>query len=181
MPVEMTRRRWILFGVIDLFVITVVVVAVVLLTSGDDSGSSLEPRILSPAQLSEFAAERDAPVYWLGERAGARYELTDADDGKVFVRYLRGEAKAGEKGAGFITVATYPAADPLAELRRAAGERDGARLVRTPGGATVLLDPSSPDNAHLAYPGNSVQVEVYSPVPGQALRLASRGAVVPVP
>jgi len=180
MGIEMTRRRWILFGVVDLLIVTVVVAAIVLATSGGDSGSN-QPEVVTAAQLSDFAGQSTHPVYWLGERANTRYELTDAADGHVYVRYLSGDAKAGDESSRFLTVATYPSADPAAALKRAAGERQGAQLIPGADGATILVDPSSPDNAHLAFPGSGVQVEVYSPVAGEALRLASRGAVVPVP
>jgi hypothetical protein len=175
----MTRRRWVVFGVVDLLVIAAVL-AVVLVSSGGDSDSN-EPEVVTVAQLSDFASESGHPVYWLGERPGARYELTDAADGRVYVRYLSGDAEAGDESSRFPTVATYPAVDGVAALKRAAAKRKGAQLVPGSDGAMVLVDPSAPDNAHLAFPGSGSQVEVYSPVPGQALRLASRGAVVPVP
>jgi hypothetical protein len=175
---EMTRRRWIVFGLLDAVAIAVVV-AIVLIASGGDSDSSGAPEVLTASALSERAADSATPIYWLGPRAGARYELSETDGDRVFVRYLDGDATAG--GSSALTVATYPAADPVAELHSAAGNRDGARLVPAAGGAVILVDPSAPENAHLAYPGGKVQVEVFSPVPGQALRLAGRGAVVPVP
>ncbi|MGV1047637.1 MAG: hypothetical protein ACOYD4_03810 [Solirubrobacterales bacterium] len=168
-----TKRRWILFGASGLLAVAAVV-AIVLASGGDDSSESGEPEIVTASQLSELAAEVDQPVYWLGERPGTRYELTD-DGERVYVRYLRGDAAAGDERSSFVAVATYPAADGLAELRHAAAKRQGAQLVHAADGATVLIDPSSPDNAHLVYPDSDVQVEVYSPVPGQALRLASSG------
>lgn len=177
----MTKRRWIIFGVIDLVVI-VAVVAIVLASSGGDSDSgdaAGKPEIVTTSQLSELAAESEQPIYWLGERPGAHYELTD-DGERIYVRYLQGDATAGDPRSSFVAVATYPAADGLAELRHAVSKRQGAQLVQAADGATVLIDPSSPDNAHLVYPDSGVQVEVYSPVPGQALRLASSGKLEPV-
>ncbi len=150
--------------------------------AGDD-GVSLspgEPQLVSPAQLSEFAGAAEIPVYWLGERVGARYELTETAAGRIYVRYLRGDAVAGDPRSSFVTVATYPSEDGAAKLRRAARSGDGARLSRAADGATLLAAPASP-SAYLAYPGGDVQVELYSSVPGQALRLASAGAVREVP
>ncbi len=175
------NRRW---PTILLVVLSVALVAavVVWLAHGDDSTPTVgEPEVVTASQLSEFAAERGTPVYWLGERSGASYELTDTAAGRVYVRYLTGGAKAGDDRANFITVATYPGGDGIAALRKAAAEQKGAKLGKTDDGAVLLVDPTSPNNAHLAYPGANLQIEVYSPVPGEALRLAARGAVRPVP
>jgi hypothetical protein len=176
-------RRWltILLVVLSLALIAVVVVW---LTQGDDSSSTAgasEPEAVTASQLSEFAAEQGTPVYWLGERRGRSYELTDYSPGPVYIRYLTGGAEAGDKQARFVTVATYPGDDGIAALRKAAREQKGAKLGKTDDGAVLLIDPTSPDNAHLAYPGANLQVEVYSPVPGEALRLAARGDVQQVP
>lgn len=170
----MTKRRWIIFGLSGLVAVAAIVAIVLAGSGGEDSSSSGEPEIVTTSQLSELAAEVDQPIYWLGERPGAHYELTD-DGSRVYVRYLRGDATAGDPRSSFVAVATYPAEDGLAELRHAASKRQGAQLVHAADGATVLIDPSSPDNAHLVYPDSGVQVEVYSPVPGQALSLASSG------
>lgn len=151
---------------------------------GDDEAAAPAtdtPGTVSLAELSDFAADQPTPVYWLGERAGETYELTDSSSGRVYVRYLPEGTAAGDERADFVTVATYPAADGVAELRQAAHQEAGAKLGKTDDGAVLLVDPGSPNNAHLAYPGANLQIEVYSPVPGEALRLAARGAVRRVP
>jgi hypothetical protein len=174
-------RRWL---TILLVVLTVALIAavVVWLVHGDDSSPATgEPEAVTTSELSEFAAEQDTPVYWLGERRNEGYELTDSSSGRVYVRYLTGGAEAGDKRAVFVTVATYPADNGVATLRKAAREQMGAKLGKTDDGAALLIDPTSPNNAHLAYPGANLQIEVYSPVPGEALRLAARGDVQTVP
>lgn len=157
----------------------------VLLRFGDDSEDRFrngEPAIATPTELSGVASGLGNSVYWLGARKGAEYELTKTSTGRVYVRYLEDGAEAGDERAVFVTVVTYPPENGgVAMLRRAARERRGAELARTDDGAVLLVDPNAPRNAHLAYPGESLQVEVYSPVPGEALRLASKGRVQPVP
>ena len=39
------------------------------------------------------------PIYWAGSKAGGQYELTKADDGRVWIRYLPTSAKIGEQAA----------------------------------------------------------------------------------
>ena len=148
---------------------------------GDDAPAAGEARIVSVGELSDFAADAPSPIYWLGERDGTEIELTEEDSGRVYVRYLDEGADAGDKQAEALTVGTYPSEDGVAELRRAARNGDGTTIARTDDGAVLLIDPGSPNSAHLAYPGAGPQIEVYSPRPGQALRLATRGAVRPVP
>ncbi len=176
----MTRWLTILLVVLSVALIAAVVVWVV---HGDDSSSSSaagEAEAATAAELSEFAAAQGKPVYWLGERRNDSYELTDSSSGRVYIRYLTGGAEAGDERAAFITVATYSADHGVAALRKAAREQQGAKLGKTDDGAVLLIDPNSPNNAHLAYPGANLQIEVYSPVPGEALRLAARGDVQPV-
>lgn len=175
-------KRWLTILLVILSVALIAVV-VVWLVHDDDSSSPKagEPEAASASQLSEFAAEHGEPIYWLGARQGESYELTDTKSGRVYIRYLTDGAEAGDERADFVTVATYPGQDGIAMLRKAASEQKGAKLAKTDDGAVLLIDPASPDNAHLAYPGANLQVEVYSPVPGEALRLAARGDVQPVP
>ena len=147
---------------------------------GDDSPAAGEARIVSAEELGDFAASADFPIYWLGERGGAEIELSEEASGRVYVRYLDPGTEPGADKAAFLTVGTYPSEDGVAEMRRAARSGDGTVAARTDDGAVLLVDPSSSKSAHLAYPDAGPQIEVYSPRPGQALRLASRGAVRPV-
>jgi hypothetical protein len=148
-----------------------------------DDGVTLtagEPKVVSASQLSDFAGAADAPVYWLGERVGSRYELTETDSGRIYVRYLHGDAKVGDPRSSFDTVATYPVEDGVAKLRHAARTQGGAELGRAADGAVLLADPAA-TSAYRAYPDGEVQVELYNPEPGQAKRLAVAGAVREIP
>lgn len=174
-------RRWLIPTLAVLAVALLAWLAVLLLHDDDVSPIVGEPHIVTASQLADFAAGTGHSVYWLGERADARYELTETAAGRVFVRYLEGGVEPGDERAEFATVGTYPVENGVAALRKAAREREGAELGRTDDGAVLLIDPSSPNNAHLAYPGAKLQIEVFSPVPGDALRLAAGGDVQPVP
>jgi hypothetical protein len=171
--------RWtqLLLAVLGVALIATIAVA---LLSGDDEVSLTPgvPKVVSVAELEDFADGADHAVYWVGERPDARYELTETATHRVFVRYLPAD---GGGGGEFLTVGTYPGQDPVGELERAAREGHGKEIARSDEGAVVLIDPESPENAHLAYPGDDVQVEIFSPVPGEALRMASRDRVEPVP
>jgi hypothetical protein len=175
-------NRWLTTLLVVLSVALVAAVAVWIFRDDDSSSATVgDPEAISVSELSGFAAEHGAQVYWLGERAGETYELTDSSSGRVYIRYLPEGTDAGDERADFVTVATYPSANGVAELRKAARQEEGAKLGKTDDGGVLLIDPASPNNAHLAYRGANLQIEVYSPVPGEALRLAARGAVRPIP
>ncbi|HEX3172604.1 MAG TPA: hypothetical protein VHQ43_00095 [Solirubrobacterales bacterium] len=169
----MTRQLTVILAVLSVALVAAIVVWVV----RDNGSSDTNAEVVTAVQLSEAAAVAGHPVYWLGPRPGTSYELTEGEGGPFYVRYLSGGAAAGDERADFVTVATYPQPGGVASLRRSARERPGAKIARTDDGAVLLVDPSSPKNAHLAYPGADLQIEVYSPAPGEALRLASRGKV----
>jgi hypothetical protein len=174
-------RSWLSAVLVVLVLALIALVGVLLLGNDDVSLTAGEPEIVTVDQLSSFASDADAPVYWLGERNNVQYELTETSGGRVYVRYLSPGAEAGDKRAQFLAVGTYPQDGGVEALRRAVENREGAELGRTDDGAVLLIDPSSPNNAHLAYPGADLQIEVYSPVPGEALRIASAGDVRIVP
>jgi len=148
---------------------------------GDDRAAAGEARIVSAEELADVAADTAQPIYWLGRRDSTEIELTVKDSGRIYVRYLEGGATPGKGQAKFLTVGTYPSEDGVAELRRAARNGEGTVAARTTDDGVLLIDPASPHSAHIAYSGGGGQIEIYSPKPGEALRLASRGAVRPVP
>ncbi|HST41529.1 MAG TPA: hypothetical protein VLK58_18570 [Conexibacter sp.] len=144
-----------------------------------DAGAarSAEPRAVTPTQLAVVGRAHGHPVYWAGPLDGATYELTEASDGRVYVRYLTGGAAVGDAGDDHLTVGTYPQPDALAQLRRAA-EESGAETFDVDGG-TAYADPAHPGSVYVVYRDSGVQVEVYDPQPGRARALLSDGDVVP--
>ncbi len=157
-----------------------------LVLSGDDgtdtreaSGGAGAPRALSAAELVAAVGAADRPMYWAGPRTGVRYELTLTPTGRAFVRYLPQGVEAGDPRPDFLTVATYPLADPLAAVRRTAS-RAGMRSERLPGGGLVVSARGGSTSAFFAEQGSNAQVEVYAPTPGEALGLVLGDVVQPV-
>jgi hypothetical protein len=133
----------------------------------------------SLAQLRALPTVVGHPVYWAGPRAGASYEITRIDDGRVYISYAHAGASAGSPNGRGLTIGTYEMADPVGALRAAA--RAPGVIGAVPGGGVSYYDRTSPSNVYLAYPGSDEQVEVYDPSPAEALRLVERGDVRPVP
>jgi hypothetical protein len=158
-----------------------VLVAVVLVVAdggGGDDGEAIDPapRLVDREEIAAVEDSTGHPVYWAGERPPDRIELVEEASGNVFLRYLPPGVEAGDRRAEFLTVGTYPFADPVTGLERTAAESGGS-LRTAPDGARMLVNPDS-DSVYLAYPDPELQVEVYDPA-GGALELIESGGVEP--
>lgn len=153
------------------------------LNNDDDSTPSTNPgaqqggptTTLSEKGLIELARSLGRRVYWVGPRRDIRYELTTTA-GRTFVRYLPAGAQPGDPRTDFLTVATYPMAEPLAALRRAGREGD-TQTIELPRGAMALTSPTTPTSAYYSRPGLRAQIEVYHPTAGEAISLVLAGQV----
>jgi hypothetical protein len=158
------------------------VLLIVWLASGDDDsseGSSGVAEIVSTDDLRNAAENQDTPIYWAGERQGTELELSEPDEDRTYVRYLTDGAEAGDAKPDYLTVGTYAADDPMAELRRQGKEPEGV-LGTAPGGAVVYFNRGEPLSVYVAFPGVDAQIEVYDPRFRQALQLVNSGQIVPV-
>jgi hypothetical protein len=142
-------------------------------------GSSGGPALVSRAQLAETAASADHPVYWAGPKDGFSYELTKAENGRIFIRYLPPGVKGGDRRADFLTVGTYPQPESFIGLKRAA-RRPGAVSIRIANGGVVVFDSKKPSSVYFAYPNAKYQVEVFAPSGQTALSLVLTGKIKPI-
>jgi hypothetical protein len=161
--------------------VAVAVIAYLLISGGGGSNSdnAKSARIVTGADLRDLAGEVGHPIYWAGERPGTRLEFHEDPDGNVFVRYLTGDAAAGDPNQRFLTIGTYFTGNAVSGLEVVA-KRKGAITAPLPGGGIVVTNTSTPTSVYLADQGSDYQVEVYDPDPRTALRLATSGEVVPL-
>jgi hypothetical protein len=158
--------------------VLIAIVVVIAATSGGDSKSAANgAEIVSVNELREKVAEGGAPAYWAGERPATKLELSQSP-GQIYVRYLTGDAEAGDPRPAFLTIGTYQTHDPIAALRRQ-GRAPGG-VVAKAGGATVYFSRTHPHSIYLAFPGVEAEIEVYDPSFKLALRLVNSGRIVPV-
>jgi hypothetical protein len=172
-----------LLRIAALIAVAVVVGLVVWLLVKDDdegpTGQGTGPGIVSPADLRSFAASVGHEVYWAGELPGRKIELTQTQNGNVYVRYLRGNAVPADPRP-FLTISTYPVANALEAVKGVQGKGNITRKL--PGGGLVLTSRESPANrsVYLAYPGSNYEVEVYDLSPKRSFQTAASGKVVPI-
>jgi hypothetical protein len=175
---EAGGRKQAIAGIALAAVVGLALVLVLVLSGEDSSPSSPNgAEVLSAEDLREAVSGSATPVYWAGEQEGAELELTQPDSAHAYVRYLTGDAEAGDSRPDFLTVATYARPNAAKELRQE-GKQPGAVLGEAPGGAVVYYDRSRPQSVYLAYPGVDVQIEVYDPNVRRALRLVNSGQIV---
>lgn len=163
----------------------VAILAIVLLGGSDEDSSSSagegesEAVALSESELLAEASGLGGPAYWIGPRAGTEsYELTSTEDGRIYIRYLTGDAEAGDERADFLSVGTYPFPDAKAGLQRSAAKGEG---TLEQGNDYTYLVPAAGENAYVVFDDEpDLQIELFSPQPGEAEQLARDDALEPL-
>jgi hypothetical protein len=178
----MYRLRESRTALVLLVLVAAVAVVAFLVLRSDDNGNSEPastngPEGISQQGLVDLANSVDHPVYWAGPRSGSRYELTIADNGNIFIRYLAPDTPVGSRSVASLTIGTYPAAG--ANLEKAA-DKPGAKTGGTPDGQLVVTNSSNPSSVYVGAPDADHQVEVFDPDPKEAFSLATSGAIVPI-
>jgi hypothetical protein len=136
------------------------------------------PKAATLRRLRQVDAAADKAVYWVGPRSGETYELTETNDGKVYVRYLPRGAGVGDPKP-HTTVGTYPFQNPVPAVK-AIGKDTGGRTFSVAGGGVAAVDGKHPTSVYVAFPGVDFQIEVFDPSAARAQQLVSSGRVVSV-
>ena len=158
----------------------VVVVTVILVAGGgDDDSSSQSPQVLSEAELIEQVDDLGQTVYWVGPQPDSEgYELTTTEDGSVFLRYILNGASGEDPQTEYLTVGTYPVPDAAGALLNAKESSPGAKLTEH-NGYQVLE--GGPKNVYVVFSAQpELQIELYSPDPAEADRLANAGLLTTI-
>lgn len=148
-------------------------------TTTSTTVAAIGPVAATPAVLRSLSAKSDQPIYWVGPRPGQTYELTRTKSGRTYIRYLPPGAEIGNRRADYTIVGTYPTQDAQKVLKDLA-KQSGEKSVTAPGGGVAVYSTTAPTNVYVAFPGSDVQIEVFDPSPGKALRLVTTGRVAPV-
>ncbi len=173
--------RTLRLGLLALVVIAVVIFGLVKLLGDDDSNGDDGPVGLSESELLEKAGSFPTPAYWVGPQPGTdQYELTQTDDGRIYVRYLTGSGEVGAQTPDYLTVGTYPVAGAKEALRRSKAEGGTGALLELPG--RDVLEGGSGQNVYVVFNDQpDLQIEVFDPTPGRAIQLATKGELQLIP
>jgi hypothetical protein len=154
-----------------------------LLLKDDDGKKSSGPqktvKAASVKDLEELSGSVDHPVYWAGARKGFTYELTQTQQGNIYVRYLPAGVPIDDKRPDFLTVGTYPYPRAIATARTQS-QRPNAFSRPIAGRGIAYSLPKNRKSVYFAYPRLDYLYEVYDPTPLQARRLVLSGRVRPI-
>ena len=137
------------------------------------------PKLMSAEELRSYASQRPGLEYWLGEMPDAQLELTQTSRGLVFLRYLRGDAEAGDPRPLFTTVGTYPQRGAFA-LSRRASRRPGRVTRPVADGGIASWSRARPTSVYVTFPASDFLIEVYDPDERRARSLAMSGSLKPL-
>ena len=130
---------------------------------------------ISASGLKTLANGLGHPIYWAGPQSGTTYELTQAADGRIYIRYLPAGVVLGSRHP-YLTVATYPLLNAYAATTDIAGRASSVK-VAAKGGAVAFYGKALPNNVYMAFPGANYQVEIYSPTASEAKRIVQSGLI----
>lgn len=184
MAAAATKRRMAALIGVALAAVAALAAGLTLLLNGETDADSVESKPGTPVtvavdDLREFARSADGLVYWAGELPGTELELTRTSRNKVFVRYLSGDAAAGDPRPAFATISTYPY-DRAYEITAKSGKGKGMVSRNAPDGGIAVWRKSRPTSVYLAYPGSDRLIEAFDPDAKRARTLVLSGRVSPI-
>ena len=136
-------------------------------------------RAVSAPELRAESARLGQPIYWVGPKPGATYELTETPARRVFVRYLPGPAAVGARES-FRTVSTSALSRAFGKTL-ALGKGASMETIVLKRGGIGIYDRTKPTGAVLvAFAGSDYRIEVFDPIPGKAVELVRADRIVPV-
>jgi len=167
------RNRYRLVAVIVIVIAAGLVAWLALRDHGKASSGASSTTAASIGQLQALATSLGQPIFWLGPKAGSTYELAQASNGSIYIRYLPQGVAVGAK-APYLTVATYPFPGAYAAIQ-AVTKQSGSTAVPLSSNGLAEISSKVPTSVHAAYPGVDYQVEVFDPTPGRAASLVKAG------
>jgi hypothetical protein len=130
--------------------------------------------LLSAGGLKTLAAVVGRPIYWAGPQQNVRYEVTRAEDGRIWVRYVPPGAKIGERTEPSLAIGTYPMKNAFAATQAIASRRGSTRIDLGPG-AVAFYSAAHPTSVYVAYRASDHQIELFHPSAERARQLVQSG------
>lgn len=132
---------------------------------------------LSEAQLRAEVRAIGGNIYWAGSVSNALYTLNHIKAGQDFVRYLPNGKGLADTAQNYRVIATYKDPNAFTTVTTAAKLSAGVS-VTNPDGSFVYYAKSTPTHVYLVFKNLPYQIEIFDPVPGASLKLATTPGIV---
>jgi hypothetical protein len=136
------------------------------------SGQTSGQVALTETELKAIIKREGVTAYWSGPQANCLYSLEINANQQVFIRYLPDGKGIDDQQPNYAVIGTYPQADAF-NVTKAAGSQANSISFVNSDGAQVYYSKSLAKNVYLAYPNVAYEIEIYNPVEGAALNLAT--------
>jgi len=143
--------------------------AVNLITSGQTA--------LTESELISAVKSTGIPVFWIGASAGAKYAYNNLAEDQNFIRYLPGGTGIADTAENYRIIGTYADVNAYQTMQKAAESNTGVSAVN-PDGSIVFYSKATPLHVYLAFKNLPYQIEIFDPVPGVALKLATTPGIL---
>lgn len=136
--------------------------------TANNSGQSA----LTEAQLRAEVKNVGGSIFWAGAMPGALYTYSHIKSGQDFIRYLPNGQGLSDKTQNYRVIATYKEATAYATILAASKLGTGVSLTN-PDGSIIYYAKATPTHVYMAFKNFDYQIEIFDPVPGASLKLAT--------
>lgn len=133
---------------------------------------------LNEDQLKAVARKVGGSFFWVGSENGAKYTFNHNAPGQDFIRYLPNGLGLTDKTQNYRVIATYKVVNAYSILLQASKQPNSVGLINSDG-SLIYYAKSAPTHVYMAFKGKEYQIEIFDPIAGAALKLATTpGSVV---
>ena len=140
---------------------------------GEWRTSALQGQIaMTEVQLKQLVVAENLTVYWVGPMATALYTLDTTKANRSILTYLPQKLRSQKVIADSRVVGTYFAPNAF-EDSLVAASKSGNASFKNANGNVVFFPRERTTGVFVALPDTKYQIEIFDPIPGQAISIAS--------
>lgn len=111
-------------------------------------------------------------IFWAGAMPGALYTFNHIAAGQDYIRYLPNGQGLSDKTQNYRVIATYKETTAYATILAASKLGTGVSKLN-PDGSIVYYAKATPTHVYMAFKNFPYQIEIFDPVPGASMKLAT--------
>ena len=143
----------------------------------DKVGQTQGKVALTEGELRSLILKEGVTAYWVGPSPNCMYSLEINSNHQVFIRYLPDGKGVDDTQPNYRVIATYPQSDAFTVTKTAGNQANAISFVNGDG-AQIYYNKALAKNVYLAYQTADYEVEIYDPIEGASLSLATASGTV---